>query len=62
MALVGQAGADQPPAVGHLAGAPVWTYVWPTTLDPAMVGFEAGTGILALAATSPGPFPSKPST
>ena len=51
MTLAGPAGADRPEAVGTLKGAPVWSYVWPTSLDPSTVGFEAKSGILALAAT-----------
>ncbi len=46
-----KAGSEKPQPVGALAGAPVTAYVWPTSLDPATVGFEGGTGILALAAT-----------
>lgn len=60
MALSGTAGADQPAPVGALAGAPVWSYVWPTSLDPSTVGFEGGTGILALAATSHPDFDDTP--
>ena len=56
----GPAGADRPVAAGALAGAPVWSYVWPTSLDPATVGFEGGTGILALAATSHPDFDDTP--
>ena len=52
MTLAGDAGAETPDPAGQLAGAPVLSYVWPTTLDPATVGFESGTGTLALAATS----------
>jgi hypothetical protein len=60
MGLAGAAGADRPTATGGLPGAPVWSYVWPTTLDPAAVGFEGGTGILALAATSHPDFDDTP--
>lgn len=60
MALAGVAGADRPAAIGALAGAPVWSYVWPTSLDPAAVGFESGTGILALAATAHPDFDDTP--
>lgn len=60
MSLAGQAGADRPVAGGALAGAPVWSYVWPTSLDPATVGFEGGTGILALAATAHPDFDDTP--
>jgi hypothetical protein len=54
------AGSAVPDPVGTLAGAPVWSYVWPTTLDPATVGFEGDTGILALAATSHPDFDDTP--
>ncbi len=60
MATSGAAGADTPAPVGTLAGAPVHAYVWPTSLDPAAVGFEPGTGILALAATSHPDFDDTP--
>ncbi|HPG22061.1 MAG TPA: hypothetical protein PLH75_04665 [Amaricoccus sp.] len=51
MSVAGTPGADRPEAAGGLAGAPVFSYVWPTTLDPSVVGFEAGAGILAFAVT-----------
>ncbi|MCV2880958.1 hypothetical protein [Actibacterium sp. XHP0104] len=60
MTLNGVAGATQPEPVGALAGAPVLSYVWPTSLDPSVVGFEGGTGILALAATSHPDFDDTP--
>jgi hypothetical protein len=60
MTTAGVAGADTPVATGALAGAPVHAYVWPTSLDPAAVGFEPGTGILALAATSHPDFDDTP--
>lgn len=60
MTTNGTAGADAPTASGALAGAAVWSYVWPTTLDPATVGFEPGTGILALAATNHPDFDDTP--
>jgi hypothetical protein len=49
--VVGRAGATHPSANGRLAGSSVFSYVWPTSLDPSTVGFEARTGTLALAAT-----------
>ncbi len=55
-----KAGSATPDAVGDLAGAPVLSYVWPTSLDPHVVGFEGGTGILALAATSHPDFDDTP--
>jgi hypothetical protein len=60
MTTDGTAGADVPDRSGALAGAPVWSYVWPTTLDPATVGFAGGTGILALAATNHPDFDDTP--
>ena len=60
MTTGGVAGADQPTPVGELGGAPVYAYVWPTSLDPATVGFEGKTGILALAATSHPDFDDTP--
>jgi len=60
MTTSGTAGADTPAPTGALAGAPVHAYVWPTSLDPAAVGFEPGTGILALAATSHPDFDDTP--
>jgi len=47
----GAAGAIRPRAVGQFAGSAVYSYVWPTSLDSAAVGFDAEQGILALAVT-----------
>jgi len=60
MAVVGDAGARQPAKAGQLAGSPVWSYVWPTTLDPAVVGFAPKSGILAFAVTSHPDFDDTP--
>lgn len=60
MTTQGEAGAEKPTAHGQLGGAPVHAYVWPTSLDPATVGFEGGTGILALGATSHPDFDDTP--
>ena len=60
MTTNGNAGADTPEPVGKLGGAPVHAYVWPTSLDPSVVGFEGETGILALAATSHPDFDDTP--
>lgn len=60
MTTNGVAGADKPRPAGTLAGAPVFSYVWPTSLDPATVGFEGKTGILAMAATSHPDFDDTP--
>ncbi|NQZ73341.1 MAG: hypothetical protein HRT60_09750 [Dinoroseobacter sp.] len=60
MTLAGDAGSETPEPTGALGGAPVLSYVWPTSLDPSAVGFEGGTGILALAATSHPDFDDTP--
>lgn len=60
MTTGGKAGSGIPEAAGQLGGAPVYGYVWPTSLDPSAVGFEEGTGILALAATSHPDFDDTP--
>lgn len=60
LTTAGEAGAQTPEATGALGGAAVQSYVWPTSLDPAAVGFEGGTGILALAATSHPDFDDTP--
>lgn len=60
MEVVGQAGSMKPEAIGQLAGAGVESYVWPTGLDPAVVGFDAGSGILSLAITAHPDFDDTP--
>jgi len=50
-AVKGKIGSKLPKANGNLAGAEVFSYVWPTSLNSAAVGFEADQGILALALT-----------
>ncbi|WIT14359.1 hypothetical protein PFX98_12255 [Paucibacter sediminis] len=60
MAVSGRAGASKPAASGKLAGSTVFSYVWPTTLDPAVVGFEPKAGILALAVTAHPDFDDTP--
>lgn len=47
----GKAGSKKPKAHGKLAGADVYSYVWPTNLNSSTVGFEPDAGILALAVT-----------
>ncbi len=49
--VVGTTGSEIPEATGDLAGAGVYSYVWPTSLDSSVVGFEAEQGILALVVT-----------
>ncbi len=60
MAVSGDAGSAKPTPTGTLAGASVFSYVWPTSIDPAVVGFEAGAGILAFAVTSHPDFDDTP--
>lgn len=60
MAVSGRAGESRPTPTGALAGSQVFAYVWPTTLDPAIVGFDPGAGILALVATSHPDFDDTP--
>ena len=45
---------------GKLAGSDVFSYVWPTTIDPYEVGFEKGAGILAMAVTAHPDFDDTP--
>jgi len=56
----GTAGQTVPESTGNFGGSSIWAYVWPTNLDPKTVGFEAGTGILALAATNHPDFDDTP--
>ena len=61
MATAGVAGNTTLEATGSGApGAAIWSYVWPTTLDPSVVGFGEETGILALAATNHPDFDDTP--
>ncbi len=60
MEVTGEAGSLIPQKTGQLAGAKVDAYVWPTKLDPAAVGFDAGSGILALAITAHPDFDDTP--
>lgn len=52
MTVSGRAGANKPATTGKTAGSSVYAYVWPTSMDPSVVGFEAQSGILALAVVS----------
>ena len=47
----GTAGSLRPKPTGAFAGSAVYSYVWPTSIDSAQVGFEGAQGILALAIT-----------
>ncbi len=51
MEVGGKAGTSKPSRSGKLAGSRVYSYVWPTSIDPSAVGFNAKAGILAFAAT-----------
>lgn len=51
MQVKGAAGADRPKSKGAFAGADVFSYVWPTRIDPFEVGFDHDVGTLALAVT-----------
>lgn len=60
MGVSGVAGEHRPSAGGELAGADVYSYVWPTGIDPWEVGFEHDAGILALAVTAHPDFDDTP--
>jgi len=60
MTTNGKAGADIPQSTGAVGGSSVFSYVWPTSLDPSTVGFEEGAGILAMAATNHPDFDDTP--
>src|SRR3546814_5216853 len=60
MAVSGKAGANRPAKSVKLAGAAVFSYVWPTSLDPSVIGFEPKAGILAFAVTSHPDFDDTP--
>ena len=56
----GEVGSRMPSTKGSFAGAEVYSYVWPTSLDAGSVGFTQGSGILALALTSHPDFDDTP--
>lgn len=60
IAVSGKAGSSRPSKVGKLAGSSVFSYVWPTTIDPSAVGFDKGAGILAFAVTAHPDFDDTP--
>jgi hypothetical protein len=60
VAVSGKAGSSKPTKVGKLAGSSAFSYVWPTTMDPASVGFESKSGILAFAVTAHPDFDDTP--
>lgn len=60
MTTAGNVGTAKPTKTGALAGSSVFSYVWPTSLDSAVVGFESNQGILALAVTAHPDFDDTP--
>lgn len=60
VAVSGKAGKTYPTKTGKLGGSAVFSYVWPTTIDPYVVGFESKAGILAFAVTSHPDFDDTP--
>ncbi|MDZ5697465.1 hypothetical protein [Chelativorans sp. M5D2P16] len=60
MQLKAAPGSAVPEAAGQLRGAPVWSYVWPTSFDSGVVGFEPEAGILAFAVTAHPDFDDTP--
>ncbi|RED15150.1 hypothetical protein [Parasphingopyxis lamellibrachiae] len=60
MDVAGVAGSVKPVPIGRLTGARVQSYVWPTSMDPSIVGFDANSGILALAITAHPDFDDTP--
>jgi len=60
MQVSGKAGAVKPTKTGKFAGSSVFSYVWPTKIDPSEVGFDKGAGILALAVTAHPDFDDTP--
>lgn len=52
MQVSGKAGSVKPLKTGKFAGSRVFSYVWPTRINPSEVGFDQDAGILALAVTS----------
>jgi len=60
MRVAEDAGGSKPAPTGKLAGSDVFSYVWPTSLNSGVVGFEDNAGILALAVTSHPDFDDTP--
>lgn len=60
MEVAGVAGSVKPVPIGQLTGAKVESYVWPTSMNPSTVGFDADSGILALAITAHPDFDDTP--
>lgn len=60
ISVSGKAGKSRPAKTGKLAGSSVFSYVWPTTIDPSAVGFDKSAGVLAFAVTSHPDFDDTP--
>ena len=60
ISVSGKAGATKPTKSGKLGGSEVFSYVWPTTMDPSVVDFEPKAGILAFAVTAHPDFDDTP--
>jgi len=60
MKLSENAGKSTPTPTGRLEGSNVFSYVWPTKIDTATVGFDKEQGILAMAVTSHPDFDDTP--
>jgi len=60
MSVSSSAGKNRPAKTGKLEGSEVFSYVWPTSLNSAEVGFEKDAGILALAVTAHPDFDDTP--
>ena len=60
MEVAGVAGSKKPVPIGQVAGSKVEAYVWPTSLDPSVVGFDRESGMLALAITAHPDFDDTP--
>ncbi|ARU57051.1 hypothetical protein OLMES_3007 [Oleiphilus messinensis] len=56
----GEFGTIKPQKTGKLPGSDVFSYVWPTSLDSSIVGFEPKQGILALVLTTHPDFDDTP--
>ncbi|WP_223786602.1 hypothetical protein [Marinicella meishanensis] len=60
MQVSDQAGTSKPTPTGKLEGSEVFSYVWPTQINSAEVGFAADQGILSMAITSHPDFDDTP--
>lgn len=60
MKVSNKAGQSYPTPTGKLEGSEVFSYVWPTKINSAMVGFDENQGILSMAITSHPDFDDTP--